>query len=71
MCGIFGVLKNNGVVIEREIAEGLSKIRHRGPDGEGAFISSEQICGLGHVRLSIIDIENGGQPFSDPTPGIR
>lgn len=67
MCGIFGVIKNSGVVLEREVLEGLSKIRHRGPDGEGTFISSEKICGLGHVRLSIIDIENGAQPFSDPS----
>ncbi len=36
-------------------------INHRGPDDEGMFLS--RTCGLGHVRLSIIDLENGHQPI--------
>ncbi|MGC6511939.1 MAG: asparagine synthase (glutamine-hydrolyzing) [Parvibaculales bacterium] len=64
MCGIFGIIDGNKSVSERDIKYGMSQIRHRGPDGEGLFISSDKLCGLGHVRLSIIDIANGAQPFS-------
>lgn len=38
-----------------------SVIRHRGPDGDGRFIDRE--IGLGHRRLSIIDVEGGSQPI--------
>jgi asparagine synthase (glutamine-hydrolysing) len=38
-------------------------MRHRGPDDEG-FYCDEHI-GLGHARLSIIDVELGSQPMSN------
>jgi len=42
--------------------------RHRGPDAEGVFVSSSGLAGLGHNRLSIIDLsEAGRQPMSDWT----
>lgn len=30
--------------------------RHRGPDAEGVFEDEEELCSLGHVRLSILDL---------------
>ena len=39
-------------------------IQHRGPDREGFFIKNN--LGLGHRRLSIIDLATGDQPmFND------
>lgn len=35
--------------------------QHRGPDEEGTYLSKG--CGLGHVRLSIIDLLTGKQPM--------
>ncbi len=36
--------------------------KHRGPDEQGVFLDSH--CGLGHVRLSIIDLSGGHQPMT-------
>jgi asparagine synthase (glutamine-hydrolysing) len=41
----------------------MSVLRHRGPDGEGRFVDGE--VGLGHRRLSIIDVDGGGQPIGN------
>ena len=38
-------------------------IAHRGPDGSGAHCAAG--VGLGHRRLSIIDVEGGAQPLSN------
>src|SRR5208282_814438 len=41
----------------------MNTIRHRGPDDDGFHIASE--VGLGHLRLSIIDLSSGRQPLSN------
>src|SRR5206468_3833020 len=38
-------------------------LAHRGPDGDG--IHAEGPIGLGHRRLSIIDVDNGAQPMAN------
>lgn len=66
MCGIFGLIADRPREIEHSSADlnvGLKLIRHRGPDGTGKWISENGQVGLGHVRLSIIDIESGAQPM--------
>lgn len=67
MCGISGFAdyrKRTG----KDILEKMNRIiAHRGPDGEGYAIyeSSSATIGLGHRRLSIIDLSEGGrQPQS-------
>src|SRR5437879_2267161 len=64
MCGIcgFAVPKNS----ERRIGESLlirmrDTLAHRGPDDAGLFTDSQ--AGLGHRRLSIVDIATGHQPM--------
>jgi len=63
MCGITGILN----LTERPRAEEqllramIAQIHHRGPDGQGVMI--DDYVGLGHARLSIIDIEGGRQPI--------
>lgn len=66
MCGITGILSNTEIphkFLERMTA----KISHRGPDAEGFFFDENRNIGLGHRRLSIIDLsENGNQPMTSP-----
>ena len=64
MCGISGILSRNGVGIDRPTLERMTTaIRHRGPDGHGYFVDGE--IGLGHRRLSIIDLDGGTQPMAN------
>ncbi|MEX1994490.1 MAG: XrtA/PEP-CTERM system amidotransferase [Steroidobacteraceae bacterium] len=63
MCGISGIVDLAG---ERPIDEALLRrmngaIAHRGPDGDGFHF--EPGVGIGHRRLSIIDLEGGKQPL--------
>jgi len=62
MCGIFGYFNLDRESIEDDcILKMGQKLKHRGPDDEGKFISDGIL--LGNRRLSIIDIEGGKQPF--------
>jgi len=63
MCGITGIvdLKDRRPVNAALLREMNGTLRHRGPDGDGFHI--EPGVGLGHRRLSIIDLEGGRQPL--------
>jgi asparagine synthase (glutamine-hydrolysing) len=64
MCGIAGFVNRDGVAADRDLlARMTATIAHRGPDGDGFFL--EGPAGLGHRRLSIIDVEGGAQPMSN------
>jgi asparagine synthase (glutamine-hydrolysing) len=64
MCGIVGVFDRSGAPVDRDLLNKMrSVLRHRGPDGDGEFLDNE--VGLGHLRLSIIDVEGGGQPIDN------
>ena len=69
MCGIVGlVYKCHQSVSIADIDKMNDKIRHRGPDGAGVFISSDQRVGLGHRRLAIIDVvASSDQPMTEQT----
>jgi asparagine synthase (glutamine-hydrolysing) len=64
MCGIAGVLNNNGEPVSRAVLKRMTDaIAHRGPDGEGHF--AQDGVGLGHRRLAIIDLSEAAcQPMS-------
>jgi asparagine synthase (glutamine-hydrolysing) len=63
VCGIVGVFNLKGdQVSSQEIKKMTDSISHRGPDGEGIFI--DENIGLGHRRLSILDVSSkGSQPM--------
>src|SRR5665213_1841408 len=65
MCGIAGKLLLDPVArVERpQIQAMLRPIAHRGPDAQGIHLDGN--VGLGHVRLSIIDLNTGAQPMTN------
>jgi asparagine synthase (glutamine-hydrolysing) len=67
MCGIAGIINLDGAPVSPHTLKQMTdSIRHRGPDGEGQWIDGQ--VGLGHRRLSIIDLSDAGkQPMQDAT----
>ena len=62
MCGISGIF-GPGTSSEA-LGRMVCALRHRGPDAEGVWFSPERSAGLGHNRLSIIDLSSAGdQPM--------
>jgi asparagine synthase (glutamine-hydrolysing) len=69
VCGIAAVLNLSLeplASLGRRVAVMGELQRHRGPDGEGAWLHPRGFVGLGHRRLSVIDLESGHQPMGDP-----
>ncbi len=71
MCGIAGIWHLNGEPLrEDKLREFTDSLAHRGPDGSGYCIY-EQCLGLGHRRLSVLDLSEGGrQPMETPDGGL-
>ncbi len=73
MCGIAGILSYRDLVQEEHIRLMTDTLLHRGPDAGGLYINSRELgaqgeewipsVGLGHRRLSIIDLSTGEQPI--------
>lgn len=65
MCGIAGQLRRDAAdPIDRDVlARMTTAIAHRGPDADGFYVAGG--VGLGHRRLSIIDLATGDQPLSN------
>jgi asparagine synthase (glutamine-hydrolysing) len=63
MCGIAGIINKNGAPVDRGLLQRMTeRAKHRGPDGVGYHFSGN--VGLGHRRLAIIDLTDGGsQPM--------
>ena len=67
MCGIVGIVSFRQQAIEEcRLRQMMKVIKHRGPDDEGVYLQDS--VGLGHVRLSILDLSMAGhQPMQDET----
>jgi len=63
MCGIAGIVRRSKIA-QSELKSMTDAIKHRGPDGEGFWLNETSNVGLGHRRLSIIDLSSAGnQPM--------
>ena len=65
MCGIAGYVSLDGSsrTSREDLETMVASLNHRGPDGRGYFV--DRAVGLGHARLSIIDLVTGDQPISN------
>lgn len=73
MCGIYGYTSHRGQVEENLLARMGKSLEHRGPDDEGQKVLrvGELSIGLGHRRLSIIDLSSAArQPMSNEDESI-
>jgi len=67
MCGITGFVGGSaGAAVLQKM---MDRIAHRGPDGQGQFLAqcTAGTVALGHLRLSIIDLDGGAQPMFNET----
>ncbi|MBN2732491.1 MAG: asparagine synthase (glutamine-hydrolyzing) [Balneolaceae bacterium] len=78
MCGIVGIVverqiqKTNNIILLHRMAEAIA---HRGPDDAGFFETltsdNRHFIGLGHRRLSIIDLNTGHQPIGNENGSVQ
>src|SRR6266478_1289867 len=68
MCGVSGIFAYHAAANapnEAELLATREAMRARGPDGAGLWWSSNRRCGLGHRRLSILDLsDRASQPMA-------
>ncbi|MBZ5663359.1 MAG: asparagine synthase (glutamine-hydrolyzing) [Acidobacteriia bacterium] len=75
MCGIFGILARKTQIPPALLEQATCSLAHRGPDDSGTILLKETQpepleIGLGHRRLSILDLSPlGHQPMQDPVTG--
>ncbi|MCU1385399.1 MAG: asparagine synthase (glutamine-hydrolyzing) [Acidobacteria bacterium] len=75
MCGINGVLAFDGgsfSATEGYVSHMRDVLAHRGPDGASTWVAGDGRIGLGHRRLSIIDLsETAAQPMANEDGSLR
>jgi asparagine synthase (glutamine-hydrolysing) len=67
MCGVAGIFdaRSEGRATPERVAAMTAALSHRGPDQKGLYLDDR--VGLGHARLSIIDLMTGAQPIHNET----
>ena len=65
MCGFIAAFSTGSAVTQEVLSRGTRALRHRGPDGQGFWIGANNRVGMGHARLSIIDLKTGAQPIAN------
>ena len=62
MCGILGFITHRRFnELRQDLPLAASSLTHRGPDDSGLFFEASDGVGLGHRRLSIIDLSSAGR----------
>ena len=71
MCGIVGIFSRHDRLSPTVVERATRSLYHRGPDGQRHWISADGRVGLGHARLSIIDLATGDQPIASEDERTR
>jgi len=64
MCGIVAVYSRREPIAAATLERATRSLWHRGPDSQRQWIGRDHRVGLGHARLSIIDLSTGEQPIA-------
>lgn len=65
MCGIVAAISTERDVSAEALQAAVASLRHRGPDESSVWRADDASGGLGHARLSIIDLTTGRQPIAN------
>lgn len=75
MCGICGefIFDGRAAQVEPAVLQSMMRaLTHRGPDGDGWWISPDRRVGLGHTRLKILDLSDAGrQPMANEDESLQ
>jgi asparagine synthase (glutamine-hydrolysing) len=71
MCGIVALFSSQRTISEQALTRAVSALHHRGPDQQKIWMSENSRIGLGHARLSIIDLVSGDQPIANRDGTLR
>lgn len=64
MCGVAGFISKEEINYQDILGTMIQKMNHRGPDSNGIYYNEKLKVGLGHARLSIVDLtDTGSQPM--------
>ena len=65
MCGIVAYHSVGHALAQKDLDAMTDRLAHRGPDDRGTWLDRDGLVGLGHRRLSILDVSSAGrQPMS-------
>ena len=63
MCGIVALFAPRDTISPADLERATRRLVQRGPDGQKQWVAPHGRVGLGHARLSIIDLQTGDQPI--------
>ena len=65
MCGIVAIASHERPILAEALSRATQRLSYRGPDNQSQWIAAHRRVGLGHTRLSIIDLATGDQPIAN------
>ncbi len=71
MCGIAAFFSRKRPLSKDILSRATATLFHRGPDSQQHWLSADHRVGLGHTRLSIIDLAGGDQPIVSEDGKLR
>jgi asparagine synthase (glutamine-hydrolysing) len=71
VCGIVAMYSAHGPIAVDDLKQATLRLAHRGPDGQRTWHAADRRVGLGHARLSIIDLATGEQPIASEDEALE
>jgi asparagine synthase (glutamine-hydrolysing) len=71
MCEIVAMYSARGPIPADVLQRATLRLGHRGPDAQSTWFANDRRVGLGHARLSIIDLATGDQPIASEDEALQ